>query len=220
MLQLSTLGFLRQLRQNNNKAWFEDQRFNYDVARHDFESFVSALLQAFEEIDPAIAAQEAKHCIYRIYRDVRFSNDKTPYKNHFSAYFARGGRKWEGAGYYLHLEPGSIFAGGGMWMPTPPLLKKVRQEIDYDFHGFKQIIGAKSFTKTFSGINGGESLTRPPKGYDADNPAIEYLKMKSIIASHPLTDEQLCSKQSLKSVMNAFQALSPLINFLNRATEG
>lgn len=220
MLKQSTLEFLRQLREHNDKSWFEAHRSDYESARSDFEIFVTALLPLFEEIDPAIASQEAKHCIYRIYRDVRFSKDKTPYKSHFSAYFARGGRKWEGAGYYLHLEPGSIFAGGGMWMPTPPLLKKLRQEIDYDFPGFKQIISSKNFSKTFSGIEGGEMLSRPPKGYDADNPAIEYLKMKSLIASHGLTDEQLCSKQSGKSVMQVFQALRPLIDFLNRATEG
>ncbi len=220
MLQHSTLEFLRQLKLNNDKSWFEAHRAAYDMARHDFENLIGGLMPAFEVIDPAIAGQEAKQCIYRIYRDVRFSKDKTPYKSHFSAYFARGGRKWEGAGYYLHLEPGSIFAGGGMWMPTPPLLKKLRQEIDYDFSGFKQVIGSKTFTKTFPGIEGGEVLSRPPKGYDADNPAIEYLKMKSIIASHALTDEQLCSKQSGKVVMQVFQALRPLIDFLNRATEG
>lgn len=218
MLQPSTLQFLRDLKGHNDKVWFDAHRDRYDAARKDFEAFIAALLPAFADVEPAVTTHRAKDCIYRIYRDVRFSNDKTPYKAHFSAFFSKGGRKWEGAGYYLHLEPGAIFAGGGLWMPMPPLLKKLRQEIDYDFPAFKKMIGSKVFVSTFGALNG-EKLSRPPKGYDDTNPAIEFLKMKSFTAGHAISDEQLCSKKAVQEVMRVFKTLQPLVQFLNRALD-
>jgi uncharacterized protein (TIGR02453 family) len=218
MVQPSTLTFLRQLKKNNDKIWFDAHRKEYEAARKDFEAFVADILKALVVLEPHLANQQAKDCTYRIFRDVRFSKDKTPYKSHFGAFFARGGRKWDGAGYYLHLEPGAIFAGGGLWMPEPTLLKKVRQEIDYDFEHFKGILNEKSFKKRFPKLNG-EVLSRPPQGYEADNPAIEFLKMKSFTAGHAMKDEELTSKAALKNVISVFTTLSPLINFLNRAQE-
>jgi uncharacterized protein (TIGR02453 family) len=218
VIQPQTLTFLRQLRKNNDKAWFDAHRKEYETAKKDFEGFVAELLKALIPLEAELANQQAKDCTYRIFRDVRFSKDKTPYKSHFGAFFARGGRKWDGAGYYLHLEPGAIFAGGGLWMPEPSLLKKVRQEIDYDFPAFKEIVDNKSFRKLFPKLNG-EALSRPPQGYDVNNPAIEFLKMKSLTAGHPMKDEDLTSGKAIKNVVGVFTTLSPLINFLNRAQE-
>lgn len=218
MVQPATLTFLRQLKKNNDKTWFDAHRKEYEAAKKDFEGFVTDILKALVPLEPALANQQAKDCTFRIFRDVRFSKDKTPYKSHFGAFFARGGRKWDGAGYYIHLEPGAIFAGGGLWMPEPALLKKVRQEIDYDLESFKAIVEDKSFKKRFSKLNG-EALSKPPQGYEADNPAIEYLKMKSITAGHAMKDEELTSKTALKNVVSVFTTLSPLVNFLNRAQE-
>lgn len=218
MIQPQTLAFLRQLKKNNDKAWFDAHRKEYETAKKDFEGFVTELLKALIPLEAELANQQAKDCTYRIFRDVRFSKDKTPYKSHFGAFFARGGRKWDGAGYYLHLEPGAIFAGGGLWMPEPSLLKKVRQEIDYDFPAFREVVGNKSFRKLFPNLNG-EALSRPPQGYDANNPAIEFLKMKSLTAGHPMKDEDLTSGNAIKNVVGVFTRLSPLINFLNRAQE-
>jgi uncharacterized protein (TIGR02453 family) len=218
MVHPSTLTFLTQLKKNNDKVWFDAHRKEYEEAKKDFESFVAQLLKALTQLEPAFGGQQAKDCIFRIFRDVRFSKDKAPYKSHFGAFFARGGRKWAGAGYYLHLEPGSMFAGGGLWMPEPAVLKKVRQEIDYDFERFKNIINNKAFKKFFPKLEG-EQLSRPPQGYEPDNPAIEFLKMKSFTAGHALKDESITSKTAVKNVVEVFTALNPLINFLNRAVE-
>lgn len=218
MLQPQTLQFLRNLKEHNNKTWFDASRKEYDAARKDFEGFVAALLKALTPLEPALGGQAAKDCTYRIFRDVRFSKDKTPYKSHFGAFFAKGGRKWDGAGFYLHLEPGAIFAGGGLWMPEPALLKKVRQEIDYSFEEFSDIISNKGFKKLFPKLNG-EALSRPPQGYEAGNPAIEFLKMKSFTAGTALKDEDLTSKDAAQKIAPAFTTLSPFINFLNRAQE-
>ena len=218
MLQPSTLGFLRDLKENNDKGWFDAHRKTYEGARKDFEDFVGDLLKALCPLEPALAGQSARDCTYRIFRDVRFSKDKTPYKAHFGAFFSRGGRKWDGAGYYLHLEPGGIFAGGGLWMPEAPLLKKVRQEIDYAFGEWTGIVEGKAFRKVFPEI-GGETLQKVPQGYEADNPAIGYLKHKSFIASHRMADEDLTGKDALKKVVSVFTTLRPMVDFLNRAVE-
>lgn len=218
MLQSSTLSFLRDLKKNNDKSWFDAHRKEYEVAKSNFEIFVGQLLKALCTLEPALAGQSAKDCTYRIFRDVRFSKDKTPYKSHFGAFFARGGRKWDGAGYYLHLEPGGIFAGGGLWMPEAPLLKAVRQEIDYAFEDWKGIVESKPFRKIFPEIKG-ETLQKLPQGYNADNPAIGYLKYKSFIASHRMDDADLTGKDALKKVVSVFTTLRPMVDFLNRAVE-
>jgi uncharacterized protein (TIGR02453 family) len=172
-------------------------------------------MAALTPIEPKLAEQKAKDCIYRIFRDVRFSKDKTPYKHHFSAFFSRGGRKWDGAGYYIHLEPGAIFAGGGLWMPPPPMLRSVRQEIDYGLAEWEGILKDKTFRKLFPKIDG-EKLQKPPQGYDALNSAVEYLKMKSFTTGHPMKDEDLTGKDAVKKIVAVFTALSPFVNFLNR----
>lgn len=216
MLRPATLSFLRRLKKNNDKAWFNEHRKDYEAAKADFEDFINILLKELTPLEPALATQKAKDCIYRIFRDVRFSKDKTPYKSHFGAFFSRGGRKWDGAGYYLHLEPGAIFSGGGLWMPPPLLLKAVRQEIDYSFNEFEDIINDKAFKKLFPTING-EALQKPPQGYEADNPAIAFLKKKSFTTSHQLDDADLTGKDAVKKIVSTFTVLKPLIDFLNRS---
>jgi uncharacterized protein (TIGR02453 family) len=216
MISPSTIKFIQKLSRNNNKPWFDAHKEEYQTAKDDFESVVVPLMDKLCELEPAIRDQRAKDCIYRIFRDVRFSKDKTPYKEHFGAYFSRGGRKYPGAGYYLHIEPrGKSFIGGGLWMPEAPLLKAVRQEIDYNFDEFKSIVDAKDFKKQFGKLNG-ETLKTLPKGYDAENPAIEYLKMKSFTAGHGLEDKELTSKSFTANVIKVFKTLKPLVDFLNR----
>ena len=130
MLQPDTVRFIERLSENNNKPWFDAHRDEYVAAKADFERFVELLMGQLVEIEPALSEQKAKDSIFRIFRDVRFSKDKTPYKGHFGVYLSRGGRKYSGAGYYLHIEPGGkSFIGGGLWMPEPSLLKAVRQEL-------------------------------------------------------------------------------------------
>ena len=221
MLQPSTLKFLKDLKKNNNKPWFDTHRKQYEEAKNDFGSFIQVVIDKHGQKDETIREQEAKKCMFRINRDIRFSKDKTPYKTNMGASINRGGRKSVFAGYYFHCEPGESFVGGGIWMPMPPETKKVRQEIDYCFDEFKKIVQAKKFTNIYGDLYSGEdmSLSRVPQGFDKDNPAGEYLKLKSWIAMQSLKDVDLTSKELLKKTLMAFEALQPMVAFINRALE-
>ncbi|WP_018617386.1 DUF2461 domain-containing protein [Segetibacter koreensis] len=221
MLQQSTLAFIKKLTKNNNKLWFEENRHLFNDAKDDFEKLVSGIITSFGKVDSDIAPLQAKNCIFRQYRDIRFSKDKTPYKHHMGASFDRDGKKSGFAGYYLHIEPGNkSMAGGGIWMPEIQQLKKIRQEIDYSWDEFRDIIQQKDFKNIYGELEQGEfKLSREPKGYEKDNPAIEYLKLKSLVATQTLTDEDLVSKDLLQKIVSAFSALMPLIKFINRSLE-
>jgi len=221
MIQKDTIKFLTSLKKNNNKEWFDANRKSYETAKQDFTAFVSDVILQFSKKDETIATLQAKDCMFRINRDVRFSKDKSPYKTNMGASFSKGGKKSILAGYYFHLEPGNSFVGGGIWMPDADTTKKIRQEIDYGFDEFKKLIQNKKFVAQYGGLTINEefSLTREPKGYDKDNPAIEYIKLKSWLATHPLTDEMLTDKNLTKTVVAAFEALHPLIVFINKALE-
>jgi uncharacterized protein (TIGR02453 family) len=217
MLQATTIKFLEQLSKNNNKPWFDAHRDNYEAAKGDFEASVGDILTGLAGLDPAFKDLKAKDCVMRIFRDVRFSKDKTPYKTNFGAGFSKGGRKFMGAGYYLHVQPGNqCFAGGGIWMPDPAMLKAVRQEIDYNFKEFKSIIDDKKFKKYFSSIEG-EHLKKLPQGYAEDNAAIEFLKMKSFTVSHNIPDSDITGKGFEKKVVEVYATMKPFVDFLNRA---
>ena len=222
MLQKSTLTFLKDLKQNNAKEWFDVNRKAYDAARADFTNLVANVIAHYSKEDEEIASLQTKDCLFRINRDVRFSKNKAPYKTNFGASIARGGKKSIYAGYYIHVEPGNnSFVGGGLWMPETAQLKKVRQEIDYNFAAFEPLVSAPAFKTVYGSLYTGEDskLSRPPKGYDDSNPAIEYLKFKSLIALHPLKDAELTDKNFLQTIQQAFTALHPLDVFLNTALE-
>ena len=220
MLQTSTLRFLRSLKKNNNKSWFETNKSSYLAAKEDIGQFVQLVIDGFGKTDADIALLSPKDCTFRIYRDVRFSKNKTPYKSNMGAYFNRGGKKALTAGYYFHCEPGRNRLGGGMWMPMAPELNKIRQEIDYNFDEWTKIINRPAFKKLFpDGVDGLESLTRPPKGYDDQNPAIEFLKMKNFIVMRTLTDAELQSKTLVKQVLKTFSVMKEFIDFLNRSID-
>jgi uncharacterized protein (TIGR02453 family) len=221
MLKTSTLKFLKDLKKNNNKTWFEKNKSVYLDAREDAEQFVAQLIAGLGKVDPDVKALQAKDCTYRIYRDIRFSSDKTPYKVHMGAFLNKGGKKAPTAGYYFHLQPGGkSMAGGGLWMPMPAELNRVRQEIDYNFTEWAKILGDRKFKKYFpDGLDQEEILSRPPKGYDAENPAIDYLKLKSFVVTRPLTDEGIASRALLKELLNIFESMKPFVYFLNRSLE-
>lgn len=219
MLQNSTLKFLKDLSKNNNKPWFDAHRKQYEEAKADFANFVQSIIQAHGKKDPSIAHLKAKDCTFRINRDIRFSKDKSPYKNNMGAYINEGGKKSLFGGYYFHCQPGQSFVGGGLWMPMPPELNKVRQEIDYNFDTFKKLIASKKFKAVYDDLSRDAEymLTRIPKGYEADNPAADYLKMKSYITMTSLKDADLVSKDLLKKVLGAFDGLQPLLKFINES---
>ena len=136
MLQSSTIHFLKSLKKNNNKEWFDKNRSQYELAKNDYLSLVTKVLNELQGFDPTLLELQPKQCIFRLNRDVRFSKNKDPYKTNFGASFSKGAKKIQTAGYYFHLEPGANFVGGGLWMPMAPDLHKVRQEIDYCFKEF------------------------------------------------------------------------------------
>ncbi|NOT51766.1 MAG: DUF2461 domain-containing protein [Chitinophagaceae bacterium] len=221
MLQSSTLKFLKDLKKNNNKPLFEKNRKVYEEAKTDFAAFIQKVIDQHGKNDPTIKSVVAKDCMFRINRDVRFSKDKSPYKTNMGAYINRGGKKSLFGGYYFHCEPGHAFTGGGLWMPMPPELNKVRQEIDYNFADFKKIIASKKFKSVYKDLSRDAEyvLTRVPKGYEADNPAAEYLKLKSFVALVPFKDSDLTSKDLVKKTVAAFEALQPVIEFINNTIE-
>jgi uncharacterized protein (TIGR02453 family) len=219
-MQPASFKFLKGLRRNNNKEWFDKHRADYESARNDFASVVQQAIDLHAKKDPSIKLLLAKDCMFRINRDVRFSKDKSPYKLNFGASINKNGRKaWQTAGYYIHFEPGKSFAGGGMYMPEAPLLKKVRQEIDYNFKAFSKLLSEKKFRTVYKDLvrSGDIALTRVPKGYEPGNEAAEYLKLKSFIATVHIPDAVMQSKNAAKEIAAAFAALQPLISFLNEA---
>jgi uncharacterized protein (TIGR02453 family) len=221
MIQKPTLKFLADLKKNNSKPWFDANRTAYETAKKDFAAFIQTVLEGLSKSDPSIAHLSAKDCMFRINRDVRFSKDKSPYKTNMGAFMNKGGKKAMTAGYYFHLEPGGSFAGGGLYMPLPEQLKKVRQEIDYNLTDFKKIVGSKKFEAVYGGLDKDAEylLSRVPKGYEPDNPAAEFLKLKSFVATYPLKDVDLTSSALLKETIAALKTLQPLLEFLNTAVE-
>lgn len=221
MLEPQTLRFLTELKENNHKPWFDAHRAAYEAARIDFSNFIQLVIEAVQKSDTTITGLTSRDCLFRINRDIRFSKDKTPYKVAFGASIKRGGRKSPFAGYYFHLEPGQSFVGGGLWMPEAATLKNMRQEIDYNWEEFTAILQAKSFKKIYGDLYKGSdvSLSTMPKGYDKENPAAGYLRLKSFIAETKVADEVLTTAGLHKTTVAAFEALQPLLNFINRTVE-
>lgn len=218
MLQASTLDFLTQIDKNNNKNWFDANRKLYENAKLDFEQFVSEIMAANIALIPELEGRKAKDCIFRIFKDVRFSKDKLPYKNNFGAAFSKGEKKVHSAGFYVHLQPGNnSFVGGGIWMPEASLLKSIRQEIDYNYEEFESIINKASFKKIFGTLSQEEKLKKCPKDYSEDNPAIEYLKLKSFTVGTALSDKQMLAKDAVEKISKIFAEMKLLIEFLNRS---
>ncbi len=220
MIQPSVLNFLKTLQKNNNKGWFDKHRQQYEEAKTDFNFFIDKIIPGIAAFDPPIGDLLTKNCTFRINRDVRFSKDKKPYKNNMAAYFNKAGKKGNGAGYYLHIEPGKSFAAGGLWGPEPTDLLKIRQELDYNFDEWGKLIIKPSFKKQFKGgLDSTNSLLRPPKGYTEENPALHYLKLKSFVVRRPFTDTDIQSKMFIKQAVKAFLDMKPMIDFLNRAID-
>ncbi len=221
MLQPSTIKFIKDLKKNNTKEWFDANKKIYEMAKADFLNLTEAVLKGITAKDETLAHLEAKKCVFRINRDVRFSKDKSPYKTNMGMSISKGEKSAISAGYYFHLEPGACFIGGGIYMPMPDEVKKIRQEIDYNWDEFKKIITSKKFTATFGDLTKSAeySLVRPPKGYDETNPAIDYIKLKSWIATATLDDVELTDKNLVKKIVTVFEALKPLLDFLNKGID-
>lgn len=217
MIQKSTLQFLKDLKKNNNKPWFDKNKPRYEEAKQNIESLVAAFLAKFSVIDKRYAKLAPKDCVFRIYRDIRFSPDKTPYKTHFGAGVSPGGKKMNDPGYYLHIEPGKAFLAGGLWMPPTDQLKMIRQEIVYNGKKFKKIISDNAFKKYYGGLDDEYKLARPPKGYDKSHPDTELLKYNSYIVWHQYSDKEAFSKKFADELNKGAKIMKPFIDFLREA---
>lgn len=207
-IQNATLQFLRDLSENNNRPWFQANKARYEAALENMKSFTHALEQALGETD-----RLDETTLFRIYRDVRFSADKSPYKNHFGIHFSRATKKLRG-GYYLHIEPGATFAGGGFWQPNPQDLKRIRDEFATDDQPVRQIISDATFQQYFGTIQG-EELKTAPKGYDKDHPAIDLIRKKSFTVHRNFTDAGVLSDSFLREVKLTFEAMRPFFDYMS-----
>lgn len=216
MLTKDVFQFLEVLKENNNREWLTANKGLYEVARRQVEAFVQEVIIGVSGFDKEIEPIAASKCIFRIYRDVRFSKDKTPYKTNFGASIAKGGRKMGTAGYYLHLEPGGSFVGGGIWMPEAATLKNIRSEIYFNSTEFESILMEKQFKETYGSLDEFDKLKKAPKDFPPDFAAIDLLKYRSYVVTQEVSMEKVLSPGYLNHVLQAFQVLKPLVDFLNR----
>lgn len=219
MLNNDLLQFLQELKENNNKEWFDVNRKRYQGLRANFLDFVSLLIMELGKIDPSVQYNEAKNCVFRINRDIRFSPDKSPYKTNIGAYIAPGGKNIMRPGYYLHIEPSGCFAAGGMYMPPSTELKAIRTEIFENPGEYLSIIQDKEFKKVFGTVDEEQKLKTAPKDFPKDDPNIELIKLKSYTVSCPVDEKLLFSENAMPQLMKYYRTMVPFIRFLTGALE-
>ncbi|MGZ3777917.1 MAG: DUF2461 domain-containing protein [Mucilaginibacter sp.] len=213
-----TFSFLRDLAANNNRDWFMAHKADHDRAKENVIEFAAELIRELSKIDPSLdAGVDPKKAVLRIYRDVRFSPDKTPYKNNFGIGRMTSGKNVMHIGYYMQVQPGASFIAGGSWMPEADQLKKVRQEIDYNAAGLKKVIDAPRFKKLFGEFRKQEQLKTVPQGYNADNENIDLLKLKSFVAERNFSDAELQKEGVVKKIVAVCEDIYPLNVFLKNA---
>ena len=214
----TTLDFLKKLKNNNNREWFDSNKTEYLASKEIFEEFVSELIKGINKFDKKVSLDlKPKDCTFRIYKDVRFSKDKTPYKNNMSASINPGGKKSNIPGYYFHLEPDACFLAGGVYMPMPDVLKAIRQEIDYNPLPLINILKSASFKKEFNGLDEEDKLKNPPKGFNKDHAHSEILKNKHFIVSRKFENKVILKKEGLSKTLDSFKAMYPFLDYLRKA---
>lgn len=218
-MESDIMVFLRALAENNHKDWFDAHRREYDQVKKTTLELASKLLAGLSQIDPTLGITDPRKCIFRINRDVRFSADKSPYKTHIGMFFNKGGKSSTTAGYYLHIEPGKSFAGGGIYGPQAAELNAIRREIYYNSIEFEQIISEKDFKETFGDLMSEGRLQRPPKGFPSDFPGIELLKYKHYVVGHYMEDDLLFAPESESYILQVFSKMKSFNLFLNRALD-
>ncbi len=213
-----TFDFLKNLAANNNREWFMAHKSEHDKAKENVIEFAGELIKELSKVDPTLdAGLDPKKCVMRIYRDIRFSLDKTPYKNNFGIGKLTSGKNVMHIGYYMHVQPGASFIAGGSWMPEADQLKLIRQEIDYNPNSLKTIIDELGFKKLFGEFRKQEQLKTVPREFSADNENIELLKLKSFVAAHDFTDKNLSKEGVVKDIANVCAKIYPLNVFLKNA---
>lgn len=219
MLSKDTLQFLEDLKANNNRDWFLDNKKRYEVFKKDYHQLVADFLDALKPLDPTLEMLEVKNCTFRINRDIRFSKDKSPYKDHLGIWISSGAKGQNRSGYYVHIEKGGCFIAGGLHSPESDDLKKVRKEIAYFYEDLEEIINDINFKKEFKALDVSESnsLKNPPRGYEKEHPAIEYLKLKSFTVTQKYELSEVLKKDFVAEMSKKLILLKPLNDFINRA---
>lgn len=210
-IQSSTLKFLKDLENNNNRDWFTEHKDRYTEATEDVKSLlksVEAELSKFDEIE--------KSKLFRIYRDVRFSKDKTPYKTYYGGSFVRATAARRG-GFYIGIQPGGrSMVAGGFWDPSSPDLKRMRQEISIHHDEFKKLISTKKFKELYGNLDG-DSLVNMPRDFEKDDPAGDLLKLKQYLCSRPLTDKEMTDPSLLSKIVESYKGMMPFFDFMSSA---
>lgn len=212
-----TLSFLKKIKTNNNTPWMHAHKDMYLEARGEFEFLVQEVITRLGERNSKFTHLEPKKCIFRFNRDIRFSDNKKPYKENFAAFFGIGGKKSPLPGYYISVSPKEIFAGGGLWHPEPEVLQKVRRHILEHGEELKAIVTAAKFRKTFGKLSTEDTLKRVPRGFEADHKFAEYFKLKSFVASKEFTVKEATEKGFGQKIDKAFGDLASLNDFLSEA---
>lgn len=214
----STFDFLSALKENNNREWFNTNKDAYEEAKTNIENFIQLLIYKLADFDPHIEKSiSAKQCLFRIYRDVRFSKDKSPYKTWFAAGISLDGRKLDGPEYYIHLEPANSFIAVGYWRPKKEHLELIRQEIDYNLSAFEKALEEGNWT--VDDLSKEDKLKRPPAGYSDEHEAIELIKLKSFIIYKPLHDDQVLKPFALEDIIKIFRQTLAFKNFIHEAID-
>ena len=216
MLTKDTIDFLKKLDKNNDRDWFNANKEAYVRANDNVIAVAGDLIGRIAKFDPAVAGLDPRSCVFRIYRDTRFSKDKSPYKTNMGAFIAPGGRKGMAPGYYFHVQPGMFFAAAGKHMPDVGELLKIRNHIVAKTNEFRKIVEGKKFSERFGELHG-DRLVKAPKGFDPSHDAIEYLKLKSFTVTQEFTERDAVSKEYPKLLAESFRAALPLVTFLRSA---
>ena len=219
MLSKETLLFLEDLKANNNRDWFLANKKRYESYKEDYHQLIRDLLEIMKPQDASLAMLEVKNCTFRINRDIRFSKDKSPYKTYMGIWLRSGSLHSEAPGYYIHIEKDASFVGGGLYCPMPEQIQKIRKEINFFYEDLQSILNDDSFRSTYGNLNreDNSTLKNPPKGYEKEHPAIEYLKLKSYTATQKINNADLTKNDFAQVISQKLLALKPLNEFINRA---
>ena len=212
-------AFLADLAENNRREWFEEHRAEYQDLREQFTAFVGELIERTADFDERIRWKDPRDCLFRIYRDVRFSNDKSPYKTTFSAYVSEQNRRGAPPGYYLEVdEKGVMLAAAGIWLPPADVLARLRASLAEHPERFQKVLRARGFRKAFGELQG-DRLTRPPRGYTAETPLIEHIKRKSYIVWRETDARAISHDDALTYVVDSFRTARPLVEWVRGVLE-
>ncbi len=219
MITKESLQFLEDLKANNNRDWFLANKKRYDIYKKGYHQLISDLLEVMKPKDSSLELLEVKNCTFRINRDIRFSKDKSPYKTHMGIWLRSGSSHAEAPGYYVHIEKDKSFIGGGIYCPMPDQIQKIRKECNFFLDDLQAIVNNPEFASTYGNLIRDENTTlkNPPRGYEKDNPAIEYLKLKSYTATAPISNSDLTNSNFVEKISQQLLILKPLNDFINRA---